>query len=83
MSFQDKPKECIEKIYQFLKIPTYDHRFTNLDQLIINNTQYDDSVLEAIHHDVREDKIERNYYDIEKYLTKSAIEKYTNVKVLF
>lgn len=78
-----KPKECIEKIYEFLEISKYNHRFTNLDQLIINNTQYDDSVLEAIHHDVREDKVERNHYDIEKYLTNSVIEKYTNVEVLF
>ena len=78
-----KPKECIEKIYEFLEISKYNHRFTNLDQLIINNTQYDDSVLEAIHHDVREDKVQRNHYNIEKYLTNSVIEKYTNVEVLF
>ena len=78
-----KPKECIEKIYEFLEISKYNHRFTNLDQLIINNTQYDDSVLEAIHHDVRENRVERNHYDIEKYLTNSVIEKYTNVEVLF
>ena len=77
------PQECIEKIYEFLDIAKYNHRFDNLDQLIINNTQYDDSVLEGIHHDIREDKVQRDYYDIEKYLTKSAIEKYTNVKVLF
>ena len=78
-----KPKKCIEKIYEFLEIPKYKHRFTNLDQLVINNIQYDDSVLEGIHHDVKEDKVERNYYSIEKYLTESAIEKYRDVEVLF
>jgi len=78
-----KPKECIEKIYQFLKIPTYDHRFTNLDQLIINKVKYDDSVLDGVHHEVRKNKIEKKNPDIEKYLTTSAIEKYKNIKVLF
>ena len=40
-------------------------------------------MLEGIHHDVKEDKVERNYYSIEKYLTESAIEKYRDVEVLF
>ena len=78
----NKPKECIEKIYQFLKIPKCNHRFINLDQFSINNIKYDDTVLDGMYHDVREDKVKRNYYDIEKYLTKSVIEKYTNVEVL-
>jgi len=78
-----EPKKCIEKIYKFLNIPEYDHRYVDLDQLVINKVEYDDSVLDGVHHEVRKNKIEKKNPDIEKYLTTSAIEKYKNIKVLF
>ena len=39
----NNPQETIEGIYNFLDIPLWDHRFTNLDQFEVNNMQYDDT----------------------------------------
>ena len=77
-----KPKETIENIYNFLELPNYQHRFENLDQLKVNNIEYDDSVLAGIHHDVREDKVKKINHDMNEYLTPSIINKYKNVDLL-
>lgn len=70
----------IEKIYKFLDISTYNHRYTNLDQLSINNTLYDDDVLDGTYHLVK-NKIEKNNYDLNDYLAKETIEKYKNLSI--
>lgn len=75
------PKNYIDCIYKFLNIPKHNHRYVDLKQLNINNIQYDDTVLETVHHYVKEEKIEKNNYDINQYLTKSVIDKYKNISV--
>ena len=79
----DNPKKVIESIYDFLGIPVYSHRYTDLEQISINNIKYDDSVLAGIHHDVREDSIQKMNYDMLDYLTPSIINKYKNVEISF
>jgi len=79
----DNPEKVITDLYTFLELPVYQHRFTDLEQLKINNVEYDDSVLVGTHHDVREDKVEKTNHDIYKYLTPSIINKYQNVRLSF
>lgn len=39
------PKKQINKIYRFLNIPYFNHKFTNLDQFSVNNVRYNDDSL--------------------------------------
>jgi hypothetical protein len=75
------PKNTIQNIYKFLDIPEQNHRYVNLNQLTINNVQYDDTVLGKTYHDVKEDKVEKNSYDINMYLTPKIIEKYKDLSL--
>jgi len=75
------PEKNIKRIYKFLNIPTYEHRYVDLDQFSINNIKYDDSVLDGVYHDVKEDKIEKNHYDLDVYLSKSIIDSYKNMSL--
>ena len=75
------PEKNINRIYKFLNIPKHKHRYVDMDQLNINNIKYDDSVLDGIHHDVKEGKVEKNNYDLNMYLTESIINKYKNVSL--
>jgi len=75
------PEKNIKRIYKFLKIPTYEHRYVDLEQFSINNIKYDDSVLDGVYHDVKEDKVEKNNYDLDMYLSESIIDNYKNVSL--
>jgi len=75
------PKKYIKRIYKFLNIPTYKHRYVDLEQFSINNIKYDDSVLDGMYHDVKEDKVEKNNYDLNMYLSESIITKYKNMSL--
>jgi len=75
------PEKNINRIYKFLNIPKHKHRYVDIDQLNINNIKYDDSVLDGIHHDVKEDKVKKNNYDLNMYLNESIINKYKNVSL--
>ena len=75
------PEKNIKRIYKFLNIPIYKHRYIDLEQFSINNIKYDDSVLDGVYHDVKEDKVEKNNYDLDMYLSKSIIDSYKNMSL--
>ena len=58
------PEQEIKKVYSFLNIPYYQHRFVNLDQLTVNGIQYNDNAVGNNMHTIRTDKIMKldNYY---------------------
>jgi hypothetical protein len=69
----------IEKIYSFLQLENFNHDFNKLDQLSINNIQYNDSVVGNNLHKVKEDGIYFSEYSAEDYLPESIIKKYSNL----
>ena len=71
-----EPIETIKKVYQFLNIPLWGHRFVNLDQLNINGISYNDKVLSSSLHSIKIDTVEKIYYKIEQYLPINIIKKY-------
>jgi len=73
------PNVEVKKIFNFLKIPFKPLKASNINQLLINNVRYDDSVFGVLLHNVRTDKIKKNSYKIEDYLSKKIIEKYSEV----
>ena len=77
----ENPKITIDNIYNFLDIPSFNHRFENLNQLNINGVKYNDAMSEFGRdlHKVKEDKIS---FTEHKPLPKSVVEKYGNLDLL-
>ena len=53
----EKPVATIKGIYEFLNIPSFKHRFVDLDQVVINGLGYDDSVLGKGLHTIKTKKL--------------------------
>ena len=69
-------KETIERVYDFLEIPKFKHRFNNLQQFKVNNQSYDDGVYGDDLHTIKTDSIDRDEYHISKYVPEDKIKKY-------
>jgi len=48
-----RPEEEIKKIYQFINIPYFLHRFDNLQQVEVNGMKYDDTIVGKNMHNIR------------------------------
>ena len=65
----------LKDIYKFFNIPTFEHRYTDLEQLSYNNVKYDDSVMECNLHTIRTDKVKKEELNLEDYFSKDTIDK--------
>jgi hypothetical protein len=73
------PKQCIDEVYKFLNIPHFQHQFTNLQQIKINDIPYDDTIVGNNMHKIKtEIKKEYNPY-IEK-IPQRIKEKYGHIR---
>lgn len=62
------PQLEIDKIYKFLKLKTFNHRFKNLDKFSINKVFYNDEIYDSKLrnlHKIRTSLVCENQYDIE------------------
>jgi sulfotransferase len=75
---KNAPNE-IQKIYTFLDLPQFEHKFTDIDQFEVNKVKYDDSVVGNSLHTIKTKAIEKTKYDVIDYLPKSVIEKYSGL----
>jgi hypothetical protein len=48
-----RPEEEITKIYKFMKVPYYKHRFEDLKQVEVNGMKYDDTIVGKNMHTIR------------------------------
>ena len=77
--FVNDPEKHIRGIYQFLDIPYFQHRYSNLQQLVVNGMSYNEEVVGKNMHTIRtEIKKEANPY-IEK-ISQRIREKYGHIK---
>ena len=77
--FVNDPEKHIRWIYQFLDIPYFQHRYSNLQQLVVNGMSYNEEVVGKNMHTIRtEIKKEANPY-IEK-ISQRIREKYGHIK---
>ncbi len=60
-----RPEEEIKKIYQFINIPYFSHRFDNLQQVEVNGMKYDDTIVGKNMHNIRSvvKKVNNPYID--------------------
>jgi hypothetical protein len=52
-----QPEKELRKVYNFLNLPYYPHTFTNLNQLVVNGVQYNDSIVGKNMHTIRTEKV--------------------------
>lgn len=65
----------IRRVYKFLNLKYYNHRYDNLNQFESNGISYDDSIYGKNLHYVKKD-ISKTQYIVQDYLTRDLIEKY-------
>ena len=76
----DKPQETINRIYKFLSIPKYKHRFKNFKQVKVNGLGYDDTAFGKGMHTIKTKSLTKTKRDIKKVLPQEIIQTYGKIK---
>ena len=76
-----KPLQTIKGIYKFLGIPSFNHRFINLDQVVVNGISYDDTILGEGVHTIKTKKLIKSTTDV-SILPKEIIKQYGKIKFI-
>ena len=48
-----QPEQEIRKVYQFMNLPYFNHRFQDLQQVEVNGMKYDDTIVGKNMHNIR------------------------------
>ena len=74
--FINSPQKEIERIYDFLEIPRFNHSFKKLNQFKVNGVSYDDSVFGRNLHKIRTNEVSKRNYrvNIPEYILKKCRE---------
>ena len=64
------------EIYNYLEIPPFKHRYTNLDQFEINGIKYNDRVVGEGLHSIKTDRISKSKYDAYSLIPESIVKEY-------
>ena len=72
----EQPEKTIEGIYDYLEIPKFKHRYSNLDQFEVNGMKYDDKFLGEGLHTIKTDSISKSKYDAYNIIPESIVNKY-------
>ena len=73
------PEQEIRKVYDFLKLPYYQHRFIDLDQITVNGLQYKDDIVGKNMHTIRTDKIMKVENEYKKLIPERFIKEYGHI----
>ena len=76
-----KPGPTIKGIYKFLGIPPFKHRFTDLDQVVVNGLGYDDTIMGKDMHTIKTIKLIKSTTDV-NMLPKEIIKQYGKIKFI-
>ena len=73
------PEQEIRKVYQFMKLPYFNHRFENLQQVEVNGMKYNDTIVGKNMHNIRSvvRKVNNPYID---KIPKIIKEKYGHIR---
>jgi hypothetical protein len=48
-----QPEQEIRKVYQFMRLPYFNHKFEDLQQVEVNGMKYDDTIVGKNMHNIR------------------------------
>ena len=74
------PEEEINKVYTFFNIPTFKHRFIDLDQITVNGLQYNDSIVGKNMHTIRTNKIMKVENQYKNMIPERFIKEYGHIR---
>ena len=74
------PEKELRKVYTFLNLPYYQHQFTNLNQIIVNGVQYNDSIVGKNMHTIRTEKIMKVENEYKKLIPERFIKEYGHIR---
>ena len=77
-----KPEKTFKGIYKFLNIPTFKHRFVNLDQVVVNGMSYqDEGILGKDLHTIKTKKLIKTKTNV-NILPPEIIKQYGKIKFI-
>ena len=74
------PEQEIRKVYTFLNLPYFNHRFIDLDQIIVNGLSYNDSFVGKNMHTIRTEKIMKVENQYKKLIPEKFVKEYGHVR---
>ena len=77
----EKPHQTIKGIYKFLDIPSFKHRFVDLDQITVNGIGYDDTIMGKDMHTIKTKKLIKSKTDV-NILPPEIIKQYGKIKFI-
>jgi len=75
-----QPEQEFKKIYEFINEPYFNHRFNNLDQVVVNELSYDDSVVGSNMHKLFDGPVRKVYNPYIKKIPERIKNKYEHIK---
>ena len=75
-----RPEEEIKKIYQFINIPYFPHRFDNLDQVKVNGLIYDDKIVGSNMHKLFDGPVRKVYNPYIEKIPERIKQKYGHIR---
>ena len=75
----ENPEQEIRKVYDFLKLPYFNHHFIDLDQITVNGLSYNDGIVGKNMHTIRTDKIMKVENEYKKLIPERFIKNYGHI----
>ena len=74
------PEKELRKVYTFLNLPYFSHKFKDLDQITVNGLQYNDSIFGKNMHTLRTDKIMKVENQYKNLIPQQFIKAYGHIR---
>ena len=74
------PEQEIKKVYTFLNLPYFPHKFIDLDQLMINGIKYNDDFIGKNMHTIRTKEIKKVINPYKDMIPERIKQKYGHIK---
>ena len=74
------PEEEIRKVYTFLNLPYYSHKFIDLNQITVNGLQYNDSIVGENMNTIRTKKIMKVENEYKKLIPERFMKEYGHIR---
>ena len=74
------PEKELRKVYTFLNLPYFPHKFIDLDQITVNGIQYNDGIVGKNMHTIRTNKIMKVENEYKKLIPERFIKEYGHIR---
>ena len=75
-----KPEQEFRKIYEFMGLPYFEHRFDNLDQVKVNGLSYDDRIMGNNMHKLFDGPVRKVYNPYIEKIPERIRQKYEHIR---